>query len=82
MFQTYTVFLDLILLVVPLFLMVMSYGAIAYTLWKGIQIELRNAQGKEVIINTGLIKLSYVILHGSETFGDLEASCYLPSLER
>ena len=43
--KLYTIFLDLILLVFPLFLMLAAYGKITYTLCKGMKLELRSGQG-------------------------------------
>lgn len=43
--QVYTIFLDLVLLVFPLLLMLAAYGKITYTLYKGMRLELRSAQG-------------------------------------
>ena len=43
--KVYTVFLDLVLLVFPLLLMLAAYGKITYTLYKGMRLELRSAQG-------------------------------------
>ena len=43
--QVYTIFLDLVLLVFPLLLMLAAYGKITYTLYKGMKLELRSAQG-------------------------------------
>ncbi len=45
--QVYTVFLDLVLLVFPLILMLAAYGKITYTLYKGMKLEIRSAQGKQ-----------------------------------
>ncbi|KAI0232513.1 Cholecystokinin receptor [Lamellibrachia satsuma] len=42
--KAYTIFLDLVLLIVPLSLMLIAYGWITYTLWRGIRLEIRNAQ--------------------------------------
>ena len=43
--KVYTIFLDLVLLVFPLLLMLAAYGKITYTLYKGMKLELRSAQG-------------------------------------
>ena len=43
--QVYTIFLDLVLLVFPLLLMLAAYGKITYTMYKGMRLELRSAQG-------------------------------------
>ena len=45
--KVYTLFLDLVLLVCPLLLMLMAYSRISWTLWKGIQLELRSVQGNK-----------------------------------
>ncbi|CAI9729616.1 cholecystokinin receptor type A-like [Octopus vulgaris] len=37
--QIYTSLLDLVLLLVPIFIMSMAYGMICFTLWKGIRLE-------------------------------------------
>lgn len=43
--KIYTVFLDLTLLLLPLLLMLVAYGLISRTLWKGMQLEMRSTQG-------------------------------------
>ena len=46
--KAYTVFLDLVLLLLPLLLMLVAYGLISRTLWKGMQLEMRSTQGKRL----------------------------------
>ena len=47
--KAYTLFLDTMLLVLPLLMMLVAYGRISWTLWKGIRIETKNAQGENRI---------------------------------
>lgn len=49
--QSYTIFLDLMLLVGPLLLMLVAYGRISHTLYKGMQMELRSSQGKAASVS-------------------------------
>lgn len=48
--KAYSVLLDLILLLVPILIMALSYGSIAYTLWSGMkldkEIEAQNGEGQ------------------------------------
>ena len=45
--QGYTLALDLLLLVIPLLLMLVAYGKIAWTLYEGMKPEIRSAHGTE-----------------------------------
>ena len=46
--KAYTIFLDFVLLIIPLVMMLVAYGKIAMTLWKGIKLEMRSVQGKMI----------------------------------
>ncbi len=57
--QVYTVFLDLVLLVFPLILMLVAYGKITATLYQGMKLELRSAQGKEIRLLCILLRVVF-----------------------
>ncbi|ELT89517.1 hypothetical protein CAPTEDRAFT_108837 [Capitella teleta] len=42
--RTYTIILDLMLLVLPLILMLAAYGLISWTLWNGMKVDMRSRQ--------------------------------------
>lgn len=48
--KAYALFLDLVLLVFPLLLMLIAYSLISWKLWKGIQVDMKCAQGMYVIV--------------------------------
>ena len=60
--KTYTILLDIILLVLPVIVMSISYGNIARTLWIGMRME-KHEMGKISLINTLCTDGSVVFSH-------------------
>ena len=63
--KAYTIFLDVVLLIAPLLLMLVAYGRIAFTLWQGIQLEMRSTQGKYI---SPSFVISICFLNNTSTF--------------
>ncbi|XP_053399652.1 cholecystokinin receptor type A-like isoform X2 [Mercenaria mercenaria] len=56
--KIYTIFLDIILLVLPVLIMALSYGKISYTLWSGMQMDKQEMESQNG--NSAIFKLDSV----------------------